>query len=176
VGWTVQPRESAHLAEQLITQAIERQEVEPGQLTLHADRGSSMTSKPVAFLLADLGVTKTHSRPYTSSDNPFFEAHFKTLKYRPGFPQRFASIQQARSFCRDFFPWYNHVHRHSGLGLVTPAVVHQGRAAAFQAQRAQVLHDAYRRHPERFVHGPPRPPETPKAVWINPPSSTNQTH
>jgi len=138
VGWTIiQHRESAGVAEQLIAQACQQQQIARGQLTVHADRGSSMTSKPVAFLLADLGVTKSHSRPYTSTDNPYSEAHFKTLKYRPGFPQRFDSIEHARAFCREFFGWYNHTHRHSGLGLMTPASVHHGRAHAVHAERAR---------------------------------------
>ena len=121
VGWSVQQRESAELAKALIAQATEQQQITPGTLTVHADRGSAMTSKPVAFLLADLGVTKSHSRPYTSNDNPYSEAHFKTLKYRPEFPERFATIEQARAFCRSFFDWYNHEHRHSGIGLLTPS-------------------------------------------------------
>src|SRR5207247_702043 len=135
VGWTVQQRESASVAEQLIAQAIEQQQIEPGTLTVHADRGSSMTSKPVALLLADLGVTKTHSRPYTSTDNPYSEAQFRTLKYRPGFPRRFDSIEHARAFCREFFDWYNRQHRHSGIGLMTPAAVHYGRAQELHAGR-----------------------------------------
>jgi putative transposase len=139
VGWTVQERESATVAEQLIAHAVVQQGIAPGQLTIHADRGSAMTSKPVAFLLADLGVTKTHSRPYTSTDNPYSEAQFKTLKYRPGFPERFGSLLEARSFCREFFPWYNQEHRHSGLALMTPESVHYGRAAALVEKRAEVL-------------------------------------
>jgi putative transposase len=157
VGWTVQHRESAAVAEQMIAQAAEQQGIEPDQLTIHADRGSAMRSKPVAFLLADLGITKTHSRPYTSTDNPYSEAHFKTLKYRPGFPDRFASILEARSFCRDFFAWYNHEHRHSGIALMPPAAVHSGRAEALHAERARVLAAAQAAHPERFVRGLPRP-------------------
>src|SRR5207249_8242446 len=133
VAWTIQYRESASVAEQLIAQAIAQQQVPPGQLTIHADRGSAMRSKPVAFLLADLGVLKTHSRPYTSTDNPYSEAQFKTLKYRPGFPARFDSILEARAFCREFFDWYNHRHRHSGIGLMTPAAVHYGRAQELHA-------------------------------------------
>jgi putative transposase len=171
VGWTVQHRESASVAEQLIAQAVAQQQAAPGQLTIHADRGSSMTSKPVAFLLADLGVTKTHSRPYTSTDNPYSEAHFKTLKYRPGFPDRFASILESRSFCRPFFHWYNHEHRHSGIGLMTPASVHFGRASELHAQRARVLAAAQTQHPERFVRGTPRPPALPVAAWINQPAT-----
>ena len=138
-------------------------------LTVHADRGSCMTSKPVAFLLADLGITKTHSRPYTSSDNPYSEAHFKTLKYRPSFPERFSSIEEARSFCREFFDWYNHQHRHAGIGLMTPACLHHGHAEAAHAARKRVLVAAYAANPERFTKGSPRPPEIPTAVWINKP-------
>src|SRR5947209_1361227 len=151
VGWTVQYRETGPIAEALIAQAVEQQRITREQLTVHADRGGPMRSKPVAFLLADLGVTKTHSRPYTSTDNPYSEAHFKTLKYRPEFPDRFDSIEQAREFCRGFFHWYNHAHRHSGIGLMTPAAVHYGRASELHAARARVLHAAYQRHPERFV-------------------------
>ena len=170
VAWTVQHRESTTVAEQLLAQAVTQQEVVRDQLTIHADRGSSMTSKPVAFLLADLGITKTHSRPYTSTDNPYSEAHFKTLKYRPGFPDRFAAIVQARSFCRPFFDWYNHQHRHSGIGLMTPESVHYGRADEVHAQRTRVLAAAHAAMPERFVRGVPRPPDLPTAAWINPPA------
>ena len=131
----MQYRETAQLAKALIEQATEQQRITPKILTLHADRGGPMRSKPVAFLLADLGVTRTHSRPYTSTDNPYSEAHFKTLKYRPAFPARFDSIEHARAFCRDFFHWYNHAHRHSGIGLMTPAAVHHGKAPAFHAAR-----------------------------------------
>jgi putative transposase len=172
VGWTVQHRESAGVAEQLLAQALLQQRVQPGQLTVHADRGSSMMSKPVAFLLADLGVTKTHSRPYTSTDNPYSEAQFKTMKYRPGFPDRFCGIEEARGFCRPFFEWYNHEHRHSGIGLLSPAALHYGRAEMVQTARAEVLAAAYAAHPERFVRGAPRPPKVPTAAWINKPSET----
>lgn len=171
VGWTVQHKESAVIAEALIAQAIAQQQITRGQLTLHADRGSSMRSKPVAFLLADLGVTKTHSRPYTSTDNPYSEAQFKTLKYRPGFPERFGSIEVARSFCRPFFDWYNHTHRHSGIGLMTPAAVHYGRAGALHDARTHVLANAYAAYPERFVRGVPAPPALPTAAWINRPNT-----
>jgi putative transposase len=176
VGWTVQHRETGPIAQALIAQASEQQQIEPGTLTVHADRGSSMTSKPVAFLLADLGVTKTHSRPYTSTDNPYSEAHFKTLKYRPAFPQRFDSIEHARVFCRGFFDAYNHQHRHSGIGLMTPATVHHGRAEQVRAQRARVLEGAYARHPERFVRRPPTPPTVPTAAWINKPDTKDAAH
>ena len=132
-----------------------------------------MTSKPVAFLLADLGVTKTHSRPHVSNDNPYSEAQFKTLKYRPGFPDRFASIEEARAFCQDFFRWYNADHRHSGIGLMSPEVVHHGQAQDSYDARAQVLATAYAAHPERFVRHAPRPPKLPTAAWINPPQPTS---
>jgi putative transposase len=169
VGWMVALRESAALAERLIATSCARQGILPGQLTLHADRGSSMTSKPVALLLADLGVTKTHSRPHVSDDNPFSEAQFKTLKYHPHFPDRFGSPEHARAHCTGFFPWYNTAHRHSGLGLHTPHDVHYGLAHARQAERAAVLAAAYARHPERFVRHRPLPPALPTAAWINPP-------
>jgi len=176
VGWTVQQREHADLAKALIGQAVEQQRIEPGQLTVHADRGTAMRRKPVAFLLADLGVLKTHSRPYTSTDNPYSEAQFKTLKYRPEFPDRFDSIEHARSFCRTFFDWYNHQHRHSGIGLMTPAAVHHGRAKELHAERQRVLAAAYAATPERFVRKPPTPPELPTAVWINKPTTEEVAH
>ena len=169
VGWMIAPAESAGLAQRLIKDTCEKQQIGTGQLTLHADRGSSMKSKPVALLLADLGVTKTHSRPYTSDDNPFSEAQFKTLKYRPDFPERFGSLEDARVFCQAFFSWYNGEHRHSGIGLMTPAAVHDGRAETMRDARQQVLMTAYAAHPERFVRKPPQPPTLPHAVWINPP-------
>jgi putative transposase len=170
VGWMVAHRESAALAEKLIRTTCARQGITPGELTLHADRGSSMTSKPVALLLADLGVTKTHSRPHVSNDNPFSEAQFKTLKYRPEFPERFGAIEDARACCQIFFPWYNTAHRHSGLGLLTPHDVHYGLAATRRSARAAVLAAAYAAHPERFVAGAPQPPALPTAVWINKPA------
>jgi putative transposase len=176
VGWTVQHRENAKLAKALIGQAAEQQQIKRGQLTVHADRGSAMRSKPVAFLLADLGVLKTHSRPYTSTDNPYSEAQFKTLKYRPEFPDRFDSIEQARAFCRPFFHWYNHQHRHSGIGLMTPAAVHHGQAKALHAERARVLEAAYAATPERFIRRPPRPPALPTAAWINKPTTEEDAH
>ena len=169
-GWMVATAESAVLAERLIADTLAKQAIEPGTLTIHADRGSSMRSKPVALLLADLGVAKSHSRPHVSNDNPYSEAQFKTLKYRPGFPARFGSIEDARSFCQRFFLWYNTEHRHSGIGLLTPATVHAGRAEDVRAARAVTLAQAYADHPERFVRRPPTPPELPTAVWINPPS------
>ena len=170
VGWMLAPRESAALAEHLIAETCAKHGILPGQLTLHADRGSAMRSKPVALLLADLGVTKTHGRPQVSNDNPFSEAQFKTLKYCPQFPERFGSIEDGRAFGQVFFPWYNQEHRHSGLGLLTPAVVHFGQAAIVRAQRQQVLAAAFAAHPERFVNGRPQPADLPTAVWINPPS------
>jgi len=173
VGWMVAHREHADLAERLIAETIAKQAVPAGQLTLHADRGSSMTSKPVAFLLADLGVTKTHSRPHVSNDNPYSESQFKTLKYRPGFPDRFASIEETRAFCQNFFRWYNTEHRHSGIGLLPPKVVHYGQAQAAYDARCQVLAAAHAAHPERFVRQAPRPPQLPTAAWINPPTPTD---
>ena len=171
VGWMVAHGESSILAKRLIGETCEKQNIVPGQLTLHADRGSSMKSKPVALLMADLGVTKTHSRPHVSDDNPYSEAQFKTLKYRPGFPDRFGSIQDARSFCLEFFPWYNDDHRHSGIGLMTPGMVHYGKAERVTSQRQIVLASAFDAHPERFVCGMPTPPELPDAAWINKPKA-----
>jgi putative transposase len=169
VGWMVAHRESASLAERFIADTCARQSIGHGQLTIHADRGPAMTSKPVAFLLADLGVTKTHARPHVSNDNPFSEAQFKTLKYRPAFPARFGAIQDARAHCHVFFPWYNTEHHHSALGLLTPADVHYGLAKQRLAARATVLATAYAAHPERFPAGRPHPPARPLEVWINPP-------
>jgi putative transposase len=169
VGWMVATRESAALAEVLIRQTCANQRIGRDQLAIHADRGSSMTSKPVAFLLADLGVTQSHSRPHVSNDNPFSEAQFKTLKYRPDFPASFATIEAARLFCRTFFGWYNDEHHHTALGLHTAAAVHHGRAEAAQHARAGVLSAAYAAHPERFVRKPPVPPRLPQASWINKP-------
>jgi len=169
VGWMVAPRESAALAEGLISETYEKQRIDKGQLTLHADRGSSMRSKPVALLLADLGVNKTHSRPQVSNDNPFSESQFKTMKYRPEFPDRFGSVEHGRAFGHVFFPWYNNEHHHSGLGFLTPAAVHYDLAEGIREKRKQVLLAAYAAHPERFVKGTPQPAELPSAVWINPP-------
>ena len=174
VGWMVAQREAANLAQKLIAQSCAKQGIEPSQLTLHADRGPSMRSKSVAQLLADLGVTKTHSRPYTANDNPYSESQFKTMKYRPGFPERFDSLADARSWAREFFRWYNHDHRHSGLGLMTPATVHHGQAETVRQQRQQVLLAAYTAHPERFVRGVPTPPELPREVWINKPQADDE--
>jgi putative transposase len=169
VGWMVTHRESGTLAERLIRLSCEKHQIAPGQLTLHADRGTSMTSKTVAFLLADLGVTKSHSRPHVSNDNPFSEAQFKTLKYQPTFPKQFGCIEDARTFCQHFFTWYNQVHHHGGIGLLTPEMMHLGRSESVTQQRQTVLSAAYLAHPERFVLHPPRPPVVPTAVWINPP-------
>jgi putative transposase len=177
VGWMVAPRESADLAKKLIEETCEKQNIQPDQLGLHADRGSAMRSKPVALLLADLSVTKTHSRPYTSNDNPYSESQFRTMKYRPEFPDRFGCIQDSRAFCQTFFPWYNDEHRHSGIGMMSPAMVHYGVAFAARENRQLVLDAAYRNHPERFVRRPPTPPQLPKEVWINkPPNSDQDTH
>ena len=175
VGWMVASRESASLAEKLIRETCQKQAIVPGQLTVHADRGSSMTSQPVALLLADLGVTKTHSRPYNSNDNPFSESHFKTLKYRPDFPDRFGSLQQGRVFCQQFFAWYNAEHHHSALGWLTPEVVHYRQAEEIRSSRQQVLNEAYLMNPDRFVHQPPVPPRLPECVWINPPEPRSQS-
>lgn len=168
-GWMVATRESAALAERLIADSVAKQAIAPGRLTVHADRGSSMRSRPVALLLADLGISKSHSRPHVSDDNPYSEAQFKTLKYRPGFPDRFGSIEDARAFCQGFFAWYNGEHRHSGIAMFTPADVHHGRTDRLLDARAGVLAGAYAAHPERFVKGPPRPRPVPGEVWINRP-------
>ena len=181
VGWMIAPRESAHLAEQLIAETIDKQNIAPGTLTLHADRGTSMRSKPVAALLVDLEVARTHNRPHVSDDNPYSEAQFKTLKYRPDFPPRFGSIQDARAHCQDFFRWYNTEHRHSGIGFMTPDTVHYGCSTALTEKRAVTLDIAFAAHPARFKGVAPRPPSVPLAVWINPPKKdttppTTTTH
>ena len=169
VGWMLADRESAELAKRLILTSCKQQAILDGQLTLHADRGASMKSKPVAFLLADLGVTKTHSRPYTSDDNPFSESQFKTLKYCPQFPERFGCIEDARAFCRAFFRWYNNEHRHSGINRLTPNALHHGYAKKVLEKRNQVLFKAFERHPERFKNKAPTAGDIPSAVWINKP-------
>lgn len=174
-GFMIATCESAELAGQLIEVSCHRQQIEEKQLTVHSDRGAAMKAKSLALLLSDLGVIKSHSRPQVSNDNPFSEAQFKTVKYHPSFPERFGSIQDARLWAEAFFDWYNHHHRHSALGLMTPAMVHYGRAERVREQRLKVLHTVYKTHPERFVNGPPRLPELPKAVWINPPKTTDQT-
>ena len=168
-GWLLAATESAGLASRLIHETCEKQHITPGQLTIHADRGTSMTSKSVAQLMADLEVTKSHSRPHVSDDNPFSEAHFKTLKYRPDFPERFGSLEDAQAFCRHFFRWYNHHHRHSAIGYLTPAAVHYGTAADIIAERQLVLDAAYAQRPDRFVGSRPQHPVLPTEVWINPP-------
>jgi putative transposase len=170
VAWTVAPAETGELAKAFIDQAITAQGIGRGQLTLHADRGTSMTSKPVAQLLVDLGVARSHSRPHVSNDNPYSEANFKTLKYCPAFPGSFGSIQDARTFCETFFAYYNHQHRHSGIGLHTPASVHYDTAAEIRAERARTLDAAYAANPDRFRHRRPAPPKLPTQAWINDPS------
>jgi putative transposase len=169
VGWMIAERESEELARELIQATCTKQGIPPGQLTIHADHGSPMISKSVAQLLIDLGVTKTHSRPHVSDDNPYSEAQFKTLKYRPDYPDRFGCLADARAWAQAFFTWYNQEHHHTGLGLLTPASVHYGQAEAVLAKRQQTLAAAYAAHPERFVKGAPKPPPLPSAVWINPP-------
>jgi putative transposase len=176
VGWLLADRESAALAERLLADTIVKQRVEPDQLTIHADNGSSMASKPVAFLLADLGVTKSHSRPRTSNDNPYSEAQFRTLKYRPDFPDRFGSLAEARAFCQGFFVWYNTEHRHSGVAWHTPHNVHYGHDNTIREVRAEVLAAAYNRNPERFVRKHPEPADLPTAAWINKPAENAEAH
>jgi putative transposase len=175
VGWMVAPRETAELAKRLIAETCDKQGIVAGDLTIHADRGTSMTSKPVALLLADLGVTKTHSRPHVSDDNPYSESQFKTLKYRPEFPERFGSIEDARAFCQGFFPWYNQEHHHSGIALLTPTMLHYGMAGEVIDRRQKVLDQAYARNPERFTHARPKHPPQPTAVWINSPIQASAT-
>jgi len=174
VGWMIADRESSTLAKRLITESCRKQNIVEDQLTLHADRGSSMKSKVVAQLLSDLGVTKTHSRPHVSNDNPFSESQFKTMKYRPEFPDRFGCIQDARGFGGTFFPWYNDVHRHSGVALYTPADVHYGRTEEIQQRRQATLDAAYQQHPKRFIHKAPEAALPPQAVWINPPKDLEE--
>lgn len=172
VGWLVAERESGELAKALIQETCDRQGIKPGELLFHADNGAAMTAQPVAFLLASLGVTKSHSRPHVSDDNPFSEAQFKTLKYHPTFPERFASLEHARAFLREFFAWYNTQHHHDSLGLLTPHDVHHGLVAERLTNRARVLDAAYAAHPERFVNRAPAPAAPPTAVWINPPKKS----
>ena len=174
-GWMLAHAENAAPAEALLADTITKQNIGVGDLTLHADRGSPMVAKPVAFLLADLGVTKSHSRPHCSNDNPFSESQFRTLKYRPSFPDRFGCFEDAKTHCASFFGWYNDEHRHSGIGFHTPADVHYGRAEALRDKRAIVLDAAYTAHPERFVRRPPQPPALPGAVWINKPQEDPDT-
>ena len=169
VGWMVAHRESAALAKRLITETCSKQGIMPEQLTIHADRGASMRSKAVALLLSDLGVVKSHSRPHVSDDNPYSESQFKTMKYCPQFPERFGCLQDSRGFCGEFFSYYNNDHHHSGIGLLTPAMVHYGQAEHVFAARQETLLAAFRAHPERFVRRPPQPPALPRQAWINPP-------
>jgi len=174
VGWMVAFSEKAVLAEKLIEDTCIKQKISKGELTIHADRGSSMRSKPVAFLLSDLGITKTHSRPYTSNDNPYSESHFKTMKYRPDFPGNFQSMNEAREFCRSFFSWYNQKHYHSGLEFLTPESVHYGFAETVLEHRNQILLEAFEKYPERFRGKKPKSKKLPKAVWINKPKNADK--
>lgn len=169
VGWMIADRESAELAQELITETYKRQGIKPGQLTIHADRGSSMTSKSVAYLMTDLGVTKTHSRPHVSNDNPYSESHFKTMKYQPDYPKCFGSLEDARSWAQTFFNWYNYEHHHSSISLLTPDKVHYDRSEEVLKKRQGVLEAAYGKNPQRFVKGMPNKGCLPTAVWINPP-------
>jgi putative transposase len=171
VAWRLERRESALFAEELFAQTFTRENVDPSRLTVHADGGSAMTSKTLAHLFADLGVTRSHSRPHVSNDNPYIESHFKTLKYGPTFPGYFANIEQARDFCRHFFTWYNEQHRHLGIALLTPEDVHRGRVDERRDARRIVLHEACTRHPERFVRGRPEPPALATTAFINRPNS-----
>ncbi len=175
VGWMVAAQESSELAETLITETCQRQNILPEKLALHSDRGAAMRSKTVAQLLVDLHIAQSFSRPYTPNDNPYSEAQFKTLKYRHNFPERFETQPQARLWCQDFFDWYNYHHYHSALGLLTPAVVHFDQVSAVQSQRQKTLDNAYNNHPERFVKGKPTIPKLPKSVWINPPKIVEET-
>lgn len=175
VGWLLAAQEAAELAEQLVAETCAREGIARDQLTLHADRGSAMVAHSLALLLTDLGIHKSHSRPHVSNDNPYSEAQFKTLKYVPSFPAFFGSLADARAWCQTFFGWYNAEHHHTGIGLLTPAVVHAGQATVVQAQRQTALDRAYAAHPARFVAGPPVPPALPTAAWINPPPATPPT-
>jgi putative transposase len=175
VGWLIAQRESAELAEQLIAHTVARHDVEPGMLTLHADRGASMRSKPVAALLVDLDIAKSHSRPHVSDDNPYSESQFKTMKYRPDFPARFGSIEDARAHCQAFFTWYNTMHRHSGIGYMTPHSVHYGHAQTLRGSRQATLDAAFLARPLRFRGRRPQPHALPTAAWINPPSKETTT-
>jgi putative transposase len=172
VGWTLANRETAVVAKRLIQETCDKQGIVPGQVTIHADNGPAPAAKLVAQLLADLSITKSHSRPHVSNDNPYSEAQFKTLKYRPEFPPRFGCYEDAHAFCRTFFAWYNQEHRHSGIGMLTPEDLHYGRAEQIMAARQRTLDAAFQAHPERFVHGRPGPQKVPEAAWINPPTPT----
>lgn len=175
VGWLIAERESEALAQELIRATCDKQGIQPGQLTLHADNGSAMVAKSVTQLLIDLDVVKSHSRPHVSDDNPYSEAQFKTLKYRPDYPECFSGLIEARAWAQTFFAWYNAEHHHTGLGLLTPVVVHSGQAETVLQKRQQVLDLAYAAHPERFVKHPPVPGQLPVAVWINPPKPATDT-
>jgi putative transposase len=175
VGWMVASRESADLAKALISETCTRQGIDKDQLLIHSDRGSPMTSKAVALLMSDLGITKSLSRPHVSDDNPFSESQFKTLKYRPSFPERFGSLEDARAFCQRLLDWYNNEHYHTGIALMTPAMVHYGSAESTNLQRQIVLSKAFEKHPERFVSGNPKVLELPREVWINQPRSEEKT-
>ena len=176
VGWMVAHRESAALAQKLIRESCKKQVIDPKQLTIHADRGSPMIARTTAQLFITLGINKSHSRPHVSNDNPYSESQFKTLKYRPDFPDRFGCIEDALTFCRSFFKWYNTEHHHSGIGMLTPEAVHYGLAEEVIKSRKVVLDEAYRKHPERFVRGVPSPPVLPEAAWINPPEKQTILH
>jgi putative transposase len=173
VGWMVARCESAALASKLLGESLKKHGIQPGQLTVHSDRGGPMRAKSFALLLADLGVVQSFGRPHVSDDNPFSEAQFKTVKYRPDFPDRFGGLEDCRTYFGPFFDWYHHRHHHSGIGWMTPADVHFGRAETMRAQRARVLDAAFLLHPERFVRNPPKPAALPQAVWINPPAKDN---
>jgi len=175
VGWMLAHRESGPLASLLLEETCGRQGVERGELVVHADRGSAPKSKTLAHKLADLGVEASFSRPRVSNDNPYSESQFRTLKYQPSYPKRFGSFEDARAYCREFFDWYNHEHRHSGIAMLTPAIVHAGNAEHVLAERQRVLDQAYQAHPERFVGGRPLVPRLPEAVWINPPEDKRRT-
>ena len=172
VGWMLAHREQADLASKLIRETVKKQNVGEDELIIHSDRGPSMASHSVSQLLISLGVTKSHSRPHVSNDNPFSESQFKTMKYQPDFPKRFGCYEDGLSHCRRFFNWYNDEHYHSGIGLVTPSSLHYGQAAQVVVTRQTTLATAYANYPERFVHGRPKPPQLPSAVWINPPTRT----
>ena len=175
VGWMLADRESTDLARLLVAESCEKQGIQPGQLTIHSDRGPAMQAKGLAQFLADMGITKTNSRPHVSNDNPFSESQFKTMKYRPQFPRRFGSQPEGRDFCRAFVDWYNREHYHSALAYLPPETVHYGRAGEVLASRQALLLEAYAAHPERFIGGPPRVPQLPEAVWINPPATASST-
>lgn len=173
VGWTLAPKESGSMASQLIEETCAKQGIQPGQLTIHSDRGPAMQSGPVVHLHARLGIIKSNSRPHVSNDNPFSESQFKTLKYRPGFPDRFGSYEDARIFCEGFFPWYNNEHYHSAIAFLTPADVHYGRADEILAARQAKMMKVYAANPDRFINGPPKPTVLERAVYINPPTTSD---